>query len=541
MILRDYQKEAVIAIRDAFRRVRRCGFVLPTSGGKTAIFSHITSKLDEAGKSCLILVHRQELVRQTSNMLADLGVRHDIIAPVQLCYQIRAEQNYTHQKNFYDTTSNIKIASIQTLARRKVIDFHPVIIVVDECHHAVSKTWAELLDRFPRSKILGVTATPIRLDGKGLDKQFDELVIGKNIRWLVENDYIAEPIVYAKKIDLEGVKKKGSDFDVDDLDKKMSDGKIYGDAVKHYTKLCPNAPFIAFCINISHAVMSAKQFQEAGYKVHHIDGSMKPAQRKFLLDSLAKGKIHGLTSCDIISEGTDVPLVACIIGLRPTMSLSMYLQQIGRGLRKYPVGTDIMNEPHMQQFIANGKHNCIILDHAGNVERHGHPLVDRQWSLADGIMRQGEGKKKKKAEKPVHWQCAVPSCLTINPIENRICSNPACGAERGKKDIKVVDGELERVDFDPRPQWAGGLDIRIHPIREILQTARSMKDLYHIARVRGYKKGWAFHQAKIKGWINDGNDGQESETAQPRNIEIKNDAGITASIPYSVDREQPNW
>jgi superfamily II DNA or RNA helicase len=443
--LREYQQELVGRIRDAFRRGRRSPMVVaPTGSGKTVLFSYISHGTAAKGNRVLILVHRQELIDQTAKTLRAFGVPHGIIAA--------GRSGDRHQQ--------VQVASVQTIVRRPGI-FRPDLIIVDECHHASAGSWLKVIAANPQARILGFTATPERLDGKGLGSVFDEMILGPSVAWLIENGHLCKPRYFAPPVvaDLSRIHMRGGDFAKDELASIMDSKAIIGDAVDHYRRICPGSPAIAFCVSVDHARHTAAQFQAAGFRAATIDGSMDREARRDIVAALADGRIHVMTSCEIVSEGFDIPLVTAAILLRPTASLGLHLQQIGRVLRPAP-----------------GKDRAIILDHVGNCGRHGYAETEREWSL------EGRDKKKRaKQESSVEMrQC--PSCyLCHEPAP--IC--PECGHvyEIQRRELETVAGEL--VEIDP--------EIERRERKKEQGACQSMDDLIALGRKRGMRNpaGWA--------------------------------------------------
>ena len=456
--LRPYQQSAVDNIRQSFATGSKSVLcVLPTGGGKTVIFSHIAATSSARGKRVLILVHRIELLRQTARALQRAGIQPGLVNP-----------KYTPDYN-----APVQVAMVQTMTKRahffkKGFD----LIVTDECHHVVSKTYRDILDAFPKAYQLGVTATPVRGDGKGLGivagGVYDTLVVGPTVAELIAGGYLVKPAIYAPKdrLDLSAVRTRMGDYDKHELESVVDKPRITGNAVEHYRKAMDGLPAVVFCISVKHAQHVAAEFQAAGYKAYAVDGSMEDEQRSHILGGLANGTVQVVTSCDIISEGTDIPAIAGAILLRPTQSAGLYLQQVGRALR--PMA---------------GKERAVILDHVGNVITHGLPDEDRAWSL------DGEEKKKKKKkdneDAPKVRQCTA--CYAMFEAEALAC--PECGTlvpvSKGRQ-VNQAEGELREItDLD-----------RIKLSRTKSQEigrARTLADLEQIAKQRGYKPGWAKH------------------------------------------------
>lgn len=453
--LRDYQEKAVQSIRQSYMRKARAPLlVLPTGGGKTVVFSYIAATTASRGKRVLILVHRVELLRQTSAALHKSGVHHGLINP-----------KYTP-----DLFAPVQIASVQTLIKRLDKIKPPDLIIIDEAHHALASTWKRILDHFPNAHILGVTATPCRGDGTGLGIAsggvFDDLVLGPQVNELIARGYLVKPIIYApaERIDLSSVKIKMGDYDNHQLAEVMDKPKITGDAVAHYRKLCPGVPAVVFCVSVAHAQHVAEEFRAAGYRAYHADGSLDDDIRKRILNGLGNGTVDVVTSCDLISEGTDIPAIGCAILLRPTQSLGLYLQQVGRALR-----------------TVEGKEHAIILDHVGNVLTHGLPDEPREWTL-EGEPKRKRGKKEQ--EKAVQ----VKQCEKCYAIHEPAPACPICGHVYIVKAStpQQVDGELRQLTPEAMAHRRRAAIIE-------QARAQTLEELEAIAKARGFKSGWAKH------------------------------------------------
>lgn len=455
LTLRDYQQKNVNDIRMAFSRSRRVLFVLPTGGGKTVVFSYITENAVRRG-NVLLLAHRQEIVGQISKALNKFGVSHGLIMP-------GSAMNY----------ELAQVGMVQSTARRLDRIHPPNLIVVDEAHHSVAGSWQRIIESYPEAKILGVTATPQRLDGRGLHQCFDEMVIGPSARELMDLGYLSRFDLYAPptEVDFGDVTTARGDFNISEIEAIMDKASITGNAVDHYKKHLNGRPAIAFCVTVQHAENVRDQFRANGWRAESIDGKMKADERQRRVDALGSGELNVLTSCDIISEGFDVPVVAGAILLRPTQSLALYLQQIGRALRPKPDG---------------GK--AVILDHVGNVHRHGMPDEPREWSL--------EGKLKGPAKGPS--QCE--KCYAVFVGKRPPCEDPFCPvAESGggeKETPEELAGELKAMQ-DPYA-WAHGINIATARGEEwisLLHHADSKYErLKQIQILRGYKHQWVLHQ-----------------------------------------------
>jgi superfamily II DNA or RNA helicase len=443
MTLRPYQNQLANDIRGAFGSgANRPLAVSPTGSGKTVLFSYITSQVLKRGSRVIIVAHRREILDQISATLKCVGVPHGFI-----------------QAGKSASIQPAMVASIQTLARRLDTIPAPDLVIIDEAHHSVSKSYVQMFAAWPTAKFIGVTATPERLDGKGLGAMFDRMVMGPSVQWLIDNGFLAQPVYYAPRevVDLSQVHTVAGDFDRSEAEEIVDTPRITGDAVTHYVRFCNRQRAVAFCISVAHAQHVADIFNSCGIPAASIDGTLDPEVRKQRVEDLTTGKILVLTSCELISEGFDLPAVNAAILLRPTHSLSMHLQQVGRALRPYP-----------------GKTNAIILDHVGNCLRHGLAEQERDWDLA------GREKRLKKSSLVETKQCS--KCFAI--FAGTVC--PQCGSQReiAVREIEEVDGELQRLSIE---------DIsKKREERREEAKCKTLDDFRALAKLRGYKLGWAF-------------------------------------------------
>ena len=464
LTLRPYQHRDVEHLRARFRAGDKSVlYVLPTGGGKTVVFCYITESAARRNNKVLVLVHRQELIRQTSTSLTEIGVPHGILAP-----------GYSP-----DPFANVQIASVQTLVRRLGKIPTPQLIIIDETHHARAATWGKILTYYKEAHLLGVTATPVRLSGEGLGRHcgghFDSMVNGPSLSELIKNKYLSPPVVYTPPVgaDLSGLHKRYGEFNQAETSAAMDKQVITGCAVEHYRKICKGVPAIAFCASVKHAENVAAEFRAAGYQSASIDGTMHDNDRKGRLDALGNGRLNVLTSCDLVSEGFDLPVVGAAILLRPTASIGMLLQQVGRSLRVSP-----------------GKECAIILDHVGNLARHnllgiGLPEYDLEWSL------DGEIKRKKTSE----GLLAIRQCPACYRCFRPAPACPFCGhvSESNAREIDQVDGELTQIDPATLARLREAESNRAKMFRQREEgMCKTLDDWKALADKRGYASGWAF-------------------------------------------------
>jgi superfamily II DNA or RNA helicase len=451
--LRDYQIVGVEEVRGAFREgARRICYVLPTGGGKTVLFVYIVASASARGKRTLILAHRVELLDQGAAALQRAGVDYGFVAP-----------------GYPESDALVQVASVATLAQPRRLERwrgHFDFVVIDEAHHAVAGSWAKVLASQPRAKILGVSATPERLDGRGLVEQFDVLIEDPPPAALTETGWLSRSICYEPTAapDLSDVRIRAGDYAIEELRARM-DGVVIGAAVREYQRLCPGVPAVAFCVGIDHSRAVAEAFNASGVRAVHLDGDTPAAERRAAIAGIGDGELKVLCNCGLISEGLDIPGIVAIIMVRPTASLALYLQMVGRGLRPAP-----------------NKEKAIILDFAGNCSRHGLPDAPREWTLDAKSRRQRE-----RSDGPRLRRC--PGCSALNRAGTHECAE--CGA-----DLRTPK---ERIEIEMRLREAARLDLEaaVAGMRRREQWEWAGADegrLRVVARLNRYKPGWVFRR-----------------------------------------------
>jgi superfamily II DNA or RNA helicase len=444
MQLRDYQEKFILDIREAFKRHRRVLGVKPTGAGKTACFSYIAKGVQSKGKRVLVTAHRRELLKQISQAMDVWNVPHAIL---------NADSRGMPR-------APVIVASVFTFVNRMKNSPEFDLIICDEAHHAsIGTTWSRVLNQFPKAKILGVTASPVRLDGHGLADNFDVMVQGPSVAELTAVGWLSPAEVYAPKemLDLRGLKVRGGDYVNSELEALMDKPSITGNAVEHYSRMAMGKSAVAFCCSIQHAEDVAAEFRAAGITAEHIDGKMEDFQRSAALMRFKRGDTKILTSCDLVSEGFDMPSIEVAILLRPTKSLGLYLQQCGRAIRPSP-----------------GKTKTLILDHANNCAEHGFIDEPREWTL--------DAKDRKARAKTT----PISTCPRCYAVHHPAPFCPRCGHEyvTRPREVAQFDGQLERI--------SGPEDIQL-AFRES-EYAKSYNILLNVAKQRSMEKAheWAF-------------------------------------------------
>ena len=330
--------------------------------------------------------------------------------------------------------------------------------------------------------MLGVTATPCRNDGRGLGDIFTQMIQGPQIYDLIEMGFLVTPKVFCPaQVDTSKLRKTQSgDYSQKRVSALMeSDKSLVGDVVKtHKLKVGQSVPTVAFCASIKHAETVCEAFKMAGYKSFTVSGKTDKGQRKQILAGLATGQSEIVCSVDVISEGTDIPSIGCALLLRPTASLGLFLQQVGRALRP-----------------CAGKERAIIIDHVGNVGRmvngsfkmkHGFPQQHRDWSLST------TKKRKKKSDEPTVNVRMCSECFFVHPPAP-VC--PSCNHVYPVKQRKLekADGTMQSINPTTVSERVKKLNERKKQHRMEVGKAKTLQELEAIAAIRGYKQGWARH------------------------------------------------
>ena len=356
--LRPYQTKGIRDIFDAWNpnKQNRMNvlFQMPTGTGKTTVFSEIVRRARLKEKKVLIVVHRKELVEQIAERLSHFQVEVGIISG-------------TIQP---DAEKEVQVATIQTLSKR---DYPQAdIVIIDECHHAKAATYKKLWEIYPEARFLGVTATPIRMSGEGFSDLFNTLITAGQLSEFVKAGYLVRVRhIVGITPDLSSIKIKMNDYALDELGELMQDENLMADLVESYLKKAGGKKMIVFAVNIEHSKLIVDNYLKAGIQAEHIDANTPKKEREQILQLFREGKIMVLSNVDIVSEGFDVPDCEAVQLARPTKSLGLYLQQVGRCMR-----------PDIE------KTEGIVLDNAGLWLEHGFCQQDRIWTL--------EGKKKRK-------------------------------------------------------------------------------------------------------------------------------------------------
>lgn len=466
--LRDYQLDMLLeAARFMSLGVRRILLQLPTGGGKTVMAQAMLGSAQRLELLSQFIVHRKELVEQTSKTFAGGGLKHGFVA-----------SGYPA-----DYDANLILAGVQTLANRLDLVLPPNLIVLDEAHHATADTWARTLAEFPEAFVVGLTATPERLDGRGLDDHFDVMIEGPSVAELIARGFLSSFDYFAPGVpDLSKARTDAAAAEI------MDKPTLIGDMVEHYLRLAAGQPGIVFASNREHSRHLVDAFQGSGVRALHVDGDMSQKERERADAAFRAREVDLLSNVDLFGEGYDVPgIVYCGLGRR-TQSLALYRQQVGRDLRPvYADGMPINSDAARLAAIAAGpKPRGIICDHAGNVFQHGFPDEDIEWSL------QGKAGRPRGASDDA---TPVKQCMTCYRVSRSIVSIcPGCGTEFVvvKRRISVAEGQLARLEREELKRRQA----QQRRIEE--QNCKSHADFVSLARARGYDEPEKWAKVKMK-------------------------------------------
>lgn len=416
--LRDYQSNAKDRVTEEIAKLVAAGvdpfalLVAPTGAGKTTVAAALIVDEVEAGGCVFFLAHRKELIEQCSSRLLGAGVRHGIVMA---------------SAGGWRPWLRVQVASIASLSDKRVSRLpRPTLIVIDEAHRARARMYHEAIERFPGARVIGLTATPVRSDNKGLGDLFRALVVVETISGLTERGFLVPSTGFAFDVpDLSGVRTTGGDYNEHDLGEVMSKSAIVGNIVEQWIEKAGGARTVMFAVTIEHSKKLVAEFVAAGVKAEHLDGTTAKGERSAILARLHTGETTIVSNVGVLTEGWDEPRVECGILARPTKSLGLYLQMVGRILR--PACRDCGGDtlwnvgPCRHCGSSNVKRAARIHDHAGCVMSHGLPDADREWSLE---VRPPKGKKGEQGENAA----AVRSCSNCFALyDPRLPACPCCG------------------------------------------------------------------------------------------------------------------
>jgi len=456
IVLRDYQKKAVDQIRTEIQKGnRRILLVLPTGSGKSHTMGDISKKSIDKSNKILALMHRRQLVTQLMQRFEECGVNSAMI--------MSGEE--------HNLDCSAQIATCQTYTRRLKLKkdnnkffIDAAIVFIDEAHHALSNTYQNILSNYNDKIIIGVTATPILASGVGMGNYFDAIVQPVSIKELIDQNHLVPGVYYGPSSpDLSKIKTVVGDYEKKGLDEVVNQPRIIGDVVKNWFKIAGGLSTMVFAVNVNHSKALCKEFNDNGVTAEHLDAHSIDEEREDTLRRFRDGDTQVLLNVALFTEGTDVPEIECIVLARPTKSLGLHLQMIGRGAR-----------PN------KGKDSFTVIDHGGNVNRLGYYEDEIEWLLTEkevGFKKKEVRKKEKKIRtcEECHAQFTGPTC-------------PQCG--------KTILGYGKIIEAEEAELIALSKKKKKEPTTEQKRKFYGMLE-YH-RKEKGYSKGWTANQFKQK-------------------------------------------
>lgn len=459
--LRPYQADVLRRLYASITAGKKAPLIAaPTGSGKTVMASAAISHFVGGWDRVLFLAHRRELIHQTHRTLHAHGVQAGVILA-------------GHAPR---PAAPVQIASVSTLWHRAIrsdtMTLPPAdFIFVDEAHHAIAATYRRIVAAYPKAIVIGLTATPCRGDGRGLGSIFDALIEAPSVAELIQGGHLVPSVVYApERPDLTGVHTARGDYVESQLAERMDKPKLVGGIVEHWHRLANGRPTVVFAAGVKHSVNLRDEFRRSGVVAEHIDGGTPSNERDGILAGLSRGSVDVICNAMVLTEGWDCPTASCLVLARPTKSVGLFRQMIGRVLRP-----------------AEGKADALILDHAGAVFEHGLPEDPIEWTLDPDA----------RAENPVHRARQVgtapslaecPECHAIR-LGGLPCARCGWKPVARAKAVEVAEGALGRVT-------AHGDVKRALPSQQERQRWHAM--LIYIGQEKSRKPGWVSHKFREK-------------------------------------------
>ena len=453
--LRTHQERALESLRASLASGhRRPMLQAPTGAGKTLTAAHIIQRALDKGKRVAFTVPALSLIDQTVAAFEAEGIH---------CIGV---MQGIHERT--DREQPVQVCSVQTVARRKRPDVD--LVIVDEAHQMHKEIFLWMKDA-PRVPFIGLSATPW---ARGLGKYYDDLIIATTMADLIREGYLSPFVAFApSEPDLAGVRTVAGDFHEGELAEAMDRPVVTGDIVETWLRLGEGRPTLVYGVNCRHAQHIAERFVESGVAAEYMDAFTDRLDRERVFDRLRAGSTKVICNVGVLTTGVDLPMVSCIVHARPTRSRALFVQTIGRGLR-----------------TAEGKTNCLILDHAGNHLRLGMVTDIDQDHLDDGKERQSGGQRARERGELLPKLCE--GCKAVVPRAAREC--PSCGSPiHARTEVEAVDGEL--IELGSRRSGQPSIE----------DKAAFFGELKGHATLRGYNDGWVSHKYRERFgvWPND--------------------------------------
>lgn len=455
--LRPYQHNAIGNLRVSIGAGnRRVLLQAATGAGKTIVACEMIRLAMMKSKRVIFIAHRKEIITQTSGKLDAFGLEHGIIMA-----------NHSWVNNHA-----VQVASIQTLTRRDKPEAD--LIIIDETHLACSASFKQILKHYHRATVIGLTATPTRLDGKGLGEIYSDIIQVVPMAQLIEEGHLVKPRVFAPFTpDMKNVRKSKGDYDAIQTANLMDRKEITANIVKHWATSAADRKTIVFASSVEHSKNIVAEFEAANISAKHLDANTPADLRDRTLNEWREGKFTVLSNMGLFIEGLDVPAAACCILARPTKSLTIYLQAVGRVMRPHETKTD-----------------CVILDCAGLTYEHGFVDDAREWTL------DGKAKKPREEMSAVHIcdECGAAYSKAQHPHE---C--PECGVKTPVEVKEIEQADVDMVELTPSIVE----QLRAKRMKFLEQSkCKTLDDFKELGKLRGYKSGWAYLKwNERKAWL----------------------------------------
>lgn len=446
--LRDYQESVYKKIKENFcKGSKGVCVVLPCRSGKSFVMAKIAQDASKKKSNVLILAHRNSLLNQHRELFENLELDNP---------NVRIESVFTE---------------VNHLGENGDVD----LIIIDEAHLSGASSYQKVCAYYDCLRIL-FTATPARLDGKPLNLA-DSMVIGISAKELIQRGNISEFNYYAPdlNIDFSKVKKTAGDFNNQQLGQAMGTKKIYGDVLKYYNMLAKDKQAIAYCVNIQHSQEVCEMFNENNIPARHMDSHTPEKERESILRDFKEGKFKILCNCNLISEGITLPSAEAGLLLRPTLSLTLYIQQ------------------SMRCLTPNENKKAVIIDYVNNIQRHGLPTQEREWSLDTKVKEYCNENDDGTLKLRVCQECF--STFETAPV----C--PFCGAEYATTPIEIQNMkeiELRKIEEEKEKKRIEYLSNIAEKVKNYTspKQCKTWAELTEYAKKMGYKMGYAYVMAK---------------------------------------------
>lgn len=438
--LRDYQISAIQNTVEQLNSGKKVCCVAPCGAGKTVIAAQIIKDTVDKGGRVVFITHHRELIRQAANVFDKFNIPYGFVI---------SDKNFKE-----DFTAPVQIASVRTLVNRLSLIDEPDLLICDECHHILAKSYMETINYWKNAKLLGFTATPERYGGKRLGDVFDVLIDKIQTKNLIEQGYLADFRYFSlsRNLNLDKVKIVANDYDKSAISKIMNQNTIAGDIIDNYLLRANGKQTVCYCVNVEHSQELVKRFNAAGISAAHIDCKIGTAQRDAIIDAFMNKDFQVLCNVGLIGEGFDAPNMEAVILARPTRSLTLFIQQSTRGLRIDP---------------SNPEKVTIVLDHAQNFEYFGLPDEPHQWSL------EPDAEEKPRSTSNKNKKC--PQCGCIVPYGIQFC--PECDYAFPVRK-PPAETQLTLLEIKRTPD----------------AISAQLQNLLSISQANGYKKSWLVFQ-----------------------------------------------